>query len=86
MLRTGDSHSVLDLMGNRTNHAKDIVIGDHVWIGYRVCINKGVRIPSNCIVGTGAVVTKKFDTENVIIAGVPAIIIKQNVTWSSERI
>lgn len=32
-LRTSDSHSLLDLNGNRLNAAKDINIGDHVWVG-----------------------------------------------------
>ncbi|MBR0425490.1 MAG: acyltransferase [Clostridia bacterium] len=86
VIRNGDSHSVLDSDGNRINPSKDVVIGDHVWVGYRALLNKGVRIPPNSIVGTGAVVTKPFTEPNVAIAGNPARIVKENVTWQNERI
>jgi acetyltransferase-like isoleucine patch superfamily enzyme len=86
VLRTGDSHSVLNLDGCRINHAKNIYIGDHVWVGYRVLINKGVTISDNSIVGTGAIVTKPFDKQNIIIGGVPAKIIKEDINWKEQRI
>ena len=86
VLRTGDSHSILDCEGNRTNQAKDIVIDNHVWIGYRVLINKGVHICEDSIVGTGSVVTKTIEEKNVLMAGNPAKIVKHNVSWCKERI
>ena len=86
VIRTGDSHSITDLSGNRINNAKDVVIGNHVWVGYRALINKGSEIADNSIVGTGAVVTKKFTDKNVILAGVPAKVVKENVNWINEKI
>ena len=86
IFRTGDSHSVLDLEGKRINPSKDVIIGNHVWIGNRVLINKGVHIPDNCIIGNGSVVTRKFDQNNVVIAGNPAKIVKENINWDSARI
>jgi len=86
VLRTGDSHSILDAKGNRTNFSQNIIIGNHVWIGYRVIINKGVSISDNSIIATGSVVTKSFDENNIAIAGVPAVIIKKDVDWCAERI
>ena len=85
-LRTGDSHTLTDMEGNRTNFSEDILIGEHVWICANVFINKGVKISSNTVVGSCAVVTKKFNEENIIIAGNPANIIKQNTNWMRERI
>ncbi len=85
VFRTGDSHSLLDMDGNRINPAADIVIDDHVWIGYRVLVNKGVHIASNNMVGTGSVVTKRFDDSNTVIAGVPAKVIKNGTDWCIER-
>ena len=84
--RTGDSHSILDLDGIRINPSLDIEIGNHVWIGNKTIITKGVNIAKNCILATGSVVTKKFDDSNVIIGGVPAKIIKRNVNWDELRI
>ena len=86
VIRTGDSHSVVDLNGNRINQAKDVKIDNHVWVGHRVLINKGVEIADNSIVGTGAVVTRAFDCASVCIAGNPAKIVKENVSWVNERI
>lgn len=58
--------------------AKPIIIGDNVWIGTNVVILPSVEIGNNCIVGAGSVVTKSFKENNLVIAGNPAKIIKQN--------
>lgn len=86
IFRTGDSHSILNLDGKRINKSKNIIIKNHVWIGHRVTINKGVIISDNSIVGSGAIVTRPFIENNVIIAGVPGKIIKDKVDWDSKRI
>ena len=85
VFRTGDSHSILDMEGNRINFAKNIVVGDKVWIGHRVLVTKNVVLPKGTIVGTGAVVTRSFDEENIVIAGNPANLIKENVQGEHER-
>ena len=86
VFRIGDSHSLLDNMGRRINPSKSIEVGNHVWVGHRVLVNKGAKIPSDSIVGTGAIVTKQFTEDNIVIAGVPAKIIKDNVSWNIKRI
>lgn len=86
VFRTGDSHSLVDMEGNRINPAADITLGDHIWVGYRVLINKGVSIAPNNMIGTGAIVTKKFDQSNTVIAGVPAKVVKTNTDWVTQRI
>ncbi len=86
VFRTGDSHSVLDMDGNRINPASDIVIGDRVWIGHRAMITKGVEIGPNSVVGTGAIVTKPFSQGNVALAGVPAKVIKTEIDWCADRV
>lgn len=59
---------------------KPIKIGNHVWIGTRVTILKGVTIGDNAIIAAGSVVTKDVPN-NTIVAGVPAKIIKTNINW-----
>lgn len=83
---TGDSHSILDLSGKRINPSKDIVIEDHVWVGQKNTILKGTYISKNSIVGAGSVVSKEFEKQNVIIAGVPAKVIKEEINWDRKRI
>src|SRR5512137_1963854 len=44
-IRTGDSHSVIDVQsGERLNYAGDVVIGRHVWIAPHSVVLKGVTI------------------------------------------
>jgi acetyltransferase-like isoleucine patch superfamily enzyme len=86
-IRTGDSHSIIDITTNkRLNYAKDIIIDDHVWIAPHVSILKGVNIKKNSIVATRSVVTKSFEKEDILIGGVPAKILKENITWNRKRI
>lgn len=54
----------------------EVNIGKNAWIGNNVIILKNTSIGNNSIVAAGAVVTKKF-SDNVIIGGVPAKIIKK---------
>lgn len=55
--------------------SKPVCIGNNVWIGEGVCIMPGVTIGDNVIIGANAVVTHSFP-KNVVIAGVPAKILK----------
>ena len=81
-IRSGDSHSVIDVSSlQRVNPPADVVIGDHVWIAAHALVLKGCNIGPDCIVGTGSVVTKASGLQGVILAGNPARIIKQGVTW-----
>jgi acetyltransferase-like isoleucine patch superfamily enzyme len=86
-IRTGDSHSIVDAKsGNRINYAENVVIGNHVWIGSCASVLKGAIIPNNSVVATRSVVTKTFIEENILLAGIPAKIVKQNINWLGERI
>ena len=79
--RGSDGHAILLSDGTVSNRAHSIKIGSHVWICQDVLISKNTEIPDNCIVGTRAVVTKKFTQPNCVIAGVPAKIVKENIRW-----
>ncbi|MBE7087176.1 MAG: sugar O-acetyltransferase [Clostridiales bacterium] len=52
-----------------------VTIGDNCWIGGGAIINPGVTLGNNVVVASGAVVTKSFG-DNVVLAGVPAKIVK----------
>ena len=81
-IRTSDSHSIVDrATGLRLNRPGSVTIGDHVWIGLEAVVSKGVRVPDNSIVGAKSFVNKSFHEPYVLIAGVPAGIIRRNVDW-----
>lgn len=84
VIRTGDSHSILDESGQRINKAENVEIGNHVWIGNRAILLKGTKIGENSVVGAGAIVTGKFG-KGCVLAGVPAKIVKEKINWDSER-
>jgi acetyltransferase-like isoleucine patch superfamily enzyme len=86
-IRTGDSHSIIDSLTNeRINYAQNINIGNHIWIASHVSILKGVHIADNSIVATRAVVTKSFIDNNILIGGMPAKKLKENINWDRQRI
>ena len=71
--------------GERINYGKNIIIGNHVWLGRDVTILKGIEIKNNSIVGTKSLVTKNVE-ENAIYVGIPARKVKDNVDWKKQRI
>jgi acetyltransferase-like isoleucine patch superfamily enzyme len=84
-IRNGDSHSIISNETNeRINPAENIELKNHVWIGADVTILKGVTIEENSIIGTKSLVTKNIQ-KNAIAAGVPAKVIRTDVTWSRDR-
>lgn len=84
-LRTTDSHSIL-MDGKRINCAKDITIGNHVWIGLQSLILKGANIPDGCVIGARSIVGSSEMEPNSLYAGAPAKLINRDITWKRERI
>lgn len=59
------------------SEGKPIKIGKGSWLGGHSCILAGVKVPKGSVVAAGAVVTKSVKGENVLIAGVPAKVVKE---------
>ena len=62
------------------NPPQPIRIGDHVWIGTRATILKGVTIGSGSVIGANAVVTSDVP-ERCMVAGNPARVMASDITW-----
>lgn len=87
VISTTDFHSVIDKTTlKRINYPKDVYIGNYVWIGSDVKINKGVSVLDESVVGSHSLFTKKFDKDSLCIGGVPAKIIRENITWSRKNL
>lgn len=65
-------NSIIKINKNYTDLFGKIEIGANCFIGARSIILPGVKLANNIIVGSGAVVTKSFYEENIIIGGNPA--------------
>ena len=57
---------------------RSISIGSGCYIGSAVRFAPGTKVGNNCLVGLGSVVTKKFEGDNLMIAGMPAKVIKED--------
>lgn len=53
-----------------------IVIGDNCWLATGATVLQGVRLGNHTIVAAGAVVTRSFPEGDVLLAGVPASIVR----------
>ena len=85
-LRTSDSHPIYDLNGTRINNAKNILLGNHVWIGMQSLILKGTIIGDNVIVAARSTVTNTSESNpNIILAGSPAKQLKHHIQWERTR-
>lgn len=87
LIRSSDGHSVLDQQtGKVINETAGLIkIGNHVWIGTEVMLLKNSMVSDNSIIAARSVVTKKFTEQNVMLAGIPAKIVKQGVNWRIEN-
>ena len=79
-VRTTDSHFIFNSEGERINPDRNINIGNNVWIGRMVSILKGSQIEDGSVIGSMSLVSG-FIPKKVIAVGVPAKVIKENITW-----
>lgn len=77
IIRDSDNHS---LSGQRHISAP-IEICDNVWIGMNATILKGVTIGEGSVIAAGAVVTHDIPPHS-LAAGVPAKVIRKNISWT----
>lgn len=69
------NHELTDLDAH--TDGSDVIIGEKCWIGMNSVILPGVELGNGTVVAAGAVVTKSFSQGNIILAGVPARVIKE---------
>lgn len=80
-IAASDVHKILDAKtGERLNLARDIELGDHVWVSARCAIFRGSIIGRDSVVGYGSVVKGTFPP-GAMLAGVPARLVKEGITW-----
>lgn len=88
---SNDCHSIFDLTtGKNINSTEEIckkrniLIGDHVWIGLDAIILYGSDIKGGSIIGAGSVVKGEVP-EKCIACGNPLRVTRHNVGWSRKN-
>ena len=76
-----DFHKIYDESDERLNDDARIQIGDRVWIGCRALILKGVTLGNGCVVAANTTLTKPVLGDGSLIAGNPARIVREDITW-----
>jgi acetyltransferase-like isoleucine patch superfamily enzyme len=69
-----------DLSGSE--RTRQVNIGDRVWIAHDVSVMPDAKIGDGCVVGAKSLVTGKEYLPSSLLAGIPARVIRKNVTWS----
>ncbi|MDE7181306.1 MAG: acyltransferase [Muribaculaceae bacterium] len=86
VIRTSDSHPIYDKeTGERINPAKDVEIGNHVWIAPNSKVMKGAKIGDGAIVGSDTTVSKPVEP-NTMVVGRPQKVVKTGIEWSREKL
>lgn len=78
-----DLHPIKNRQSEIINSPKPIHIGNHVWIGCRSLILKGVNIANNCIIGANSHIYKSLEKEHSVYAGNPVKQLIEGATWEN---
>lgn len=81
LVMDSDAHKIYDERGQLISNSGAITIGDKVWIAANVTILKNSVIGNNCIVGCDSLVNKPVLSDNCIIAGIPAKVVRKIYKW-----
>ncbi len=76
LIRDSDDHEISD----RGPVTLPIRIGNHVWIGAKATILKGVTIGDGAVIAAGAIVNKNVPA-NTLVGGIPAKVLRNNINW-----
>lgn len=81
-----DGHHIYDEDGNHINRNKEVVIGDHVWLGCRCIVLKGSSIANGSVIASGTTVRKGLQKENSIYGNSGPEPLKDHIRWDRKLV
>lgn len=81
LIMDSDQHPILNMDNEIINQSAPIEIGEHVWIGCRAMVLKGISIADNVVIAANSNVCKSALVSNAAFGGNPIKIVKQNIKW-----
>lgn len=79
-VRDSDGHTLM-YNGELQPTIAPVSIGNNVWVCAETHILKGVIVGDNCVIGYKSLLAKGAKNDNVLWAGHPAKIVKDNISW-----
>lgn len=83
-MRAGNGHNMIDLNSMEhldDNETRDVILGEHVWVGMRAILLNGAEVGSGSTIGANAFVCKRKFPQNCCLAGSPAKVIREKTAW-----
>lgn len=80
LVMDSDFHKILNMQGETINAPSPIRIGNHVWIGCRSTILKGVQVADHSVIAAGAIITKTLPYTHSIYGG-NNLKLKSDIDW-----
>jgi acetyltransferase-like isoleucine patch superfamily enzyme len=74
-----DFHTIYDREGKLLNPDAPILFGSNCWIGHSSIINKGVELGDMVVVASNSLINRKYEGNNMIIAGCPAKVVREEI-------
>lgn len=84
LVMDSDTHPIFGSDSEIINRGKEIIIGEHVWVGCRSTILKGSIIPDGCVIGACSLVSGTKFEPSTIITGQPAKSVKHIENWEEQ--
>jgi len=76
-----DFHRVFDQKSNHVNPDKDVKLGNNCWIGNHCLVQKGTLLANMVVLSSNSMINSIINSSNVILAGCPAKVIRDSITW-----
>jgi hypothetical protein len=82
-VQSSNQHGLIDLASGEILNSSfsSVILENHVWIGRNVTLLSKAYIGKSSIIGSNAVVTNKIQSYSIAV-GIPAKVVKENITWS----
>lgn len=82
-VQSSDQHGIIDLASGEILNSSfsSVILENHVWIGRNVTLLSKAYIGKSSIIDSNAVVTNKIQSYSIAV-GIPAKVVKENITWS----
>ncbi len=64
---------------------RNIRIGERCYVGSGVIFAPGAGLADNTMVALGSLVARRFHRPNVVIGGVPAVVLRENFDWRTQQ-